>query len=268
LYLTWRQSFADFRREEILLINGKGNREAFMLELLRAIGGILLIDIVLSGDNALVIGATAAGLQKKQRRMAILAGGTCAIVLRIVFALLASFLLLLPWLQAIGGVVLVVIAIRLLAGRQQAHVSKGTQQTHESAQENASQSRSGGFFSALLMIIVADVTMSLDNVLAIGALAHGNILALSLGILLSVSILLLGSTLVSELIKWLPWLLDMAALVLAWTGANMILHDQQIEKVLDDYTWTTIAVPGASLGIVLLADAFFRLQAKKLARPA
>jgi len=88
-----------------------------MMELLSAIAGILLVDLVLSGDNALVIGAAAAGLPQRQRWIAIFFGGAGAAVLRIVFAFIASFLLVLPWLQAIGGLILLIIAIRLLADR-------------------------------------------------------------------------------------------------------------------------------------------------------
>lgn len=237
-----------------------------MLELLSAIGSILLVDIVLSGDNALVIGATAAGLPQQQRRLAILAGGGSAVILRILFAFLASFLLLLPWLQGIGGLALLFIAIRLLLERQRKHKATPNQQEHAAETPLSSAASRHGLLSALLMILVADVTMSLDNVLAVGALAHGNLLALALGILLSVVLLLIGSLLVAELIKWLPWLLDIAALVLAWTGAGMILHDQRLGDTLNDYTWTAIAVPALFLGVVLLADGLFWLRSLRMAR--
>src|SRR5690349_2972373 len=195
-----------------------------MIEVLSAIAGIMLVDLVLSGDNALVIGAAAAGLQRRQRWIAILCGGTGAVILRVAFAFLATILLQLPWLQALGGVVLLFIAIRLLAGRHQQQSPDANEQdrSHASATKESIQSASRGLLSALLTILVADVTMSLDNVLAVGALAHGNLLVLSIGILLSIVILLIGSALIAELMKWLPWLLDAAALVLAWTGANMI----------------------------------------------
>ena len=228
----------------------------------------MLVDLVLSGDNALVIGAAAAGLQRRQRWLAILCGGTGAVILRVAFAFLATFLLQLPWLQAIGGVVLLFIAIRLLADRHQkpSPVSKEQERSETSEIKGRLQSASRGLLSALLTILVADVTMSLDNVLAVGALAHGNLLVLSIGILLSISIILIGSALVAELIKWLPWLLDLAALILAWTGANMLLNDLRLGDILNDYAWTAIAVPAVSLGIVLVADVFLRLQDSKVAR--
>lgn len=239
-----------------------------MIEVFSTIAGIMLVDLVLSGDNALVIGAAAAGLQRRQRWIAILCGGTGAIILRVTFAFLATFLLQLPWLQAIGGIVLLFIAIRLLVDRhqKQSPASKEKDRSHVSETRKNLLLASRGLFSALLTILVADVTMSLDNVLAVGALAHGNLLVLSIGILLSISILLVGSALVAELIKWLPWLLDVAALVLAWTGANMLLSDLRLGDILNDYEWTAIAVPAVSLGIVLVADVFLRLQESKVAQ--
>ncbi|MFL5627757.1 MAG: YjbE family putative metal transport protein [Ktedonobacteraceae bacterium] len=243
-----------------------------MLELLSAIGGIILADIVLSGDNALVIGAVAAGLPQRQRRPAIVLGGASAVVLRIAFAFIASFLLRLPWLQAAGGVVLLIIAIRLLVDQQHNQPEARAEQSASLPQQTQEETRlaSRGFISGLLTILVADVTMSLDNVLAVGALSHGNFLVLSIGILLSITILLLGSSLVAALMKQLPWLLDIAALVLAWTGANMMLNDLHLGNILDNHPWTSIAVPAISLGIVLVADIFLRLrkyqQARNLAR--
>ena len=239
-----------------------------MIELLSAIAAILLVDLVLSGDNALVIGAAAAGLPQRQRWIAIFFGGAGAAVLRIVFAFIASFLLVLPWLQAIGGLILLIIAIRLLADRDAKRPAAFEEQTTPRAPgtPGATPSTSRSFLPALLTILVADVTMSLDNVLAVGALSHGNLLALSIGILVSIAILLVGSALVAELMKWLPWLLDVAALVLAWTGASMMLYDLRLGDILDNYTWTAITVPTVSLGIVLVADVLLRLRAQKLTR--
>jgi YjbE family integral membrane protein len=231
-------------------------RRKNMLELLSAVGGILLADIVLSGDNALVIGAAAANLPHRQRQTAILLGGASAAILRIAFAFIASFLLQLPWLQAVGGVVLLIIAIRLLATRTHNQAEPREKQGIQEPMQLSSQA----LLSALLTILVADVTMSLDNVLAVGALSHGNFLVLSIGILLSIILLLLGSSLIATLMKWLPWLLDLAAFVLAWTGADMLLNDLRLGDILNNYAWTAIAVPAISLGIVLIADLFLRLR--------
>jgi YjbE family integral membrane protein len=233
-----------------------------MIGLLSAIASIFLVDIVLSGDNALVIGAAAARLPKKQRRAAILAGGAGAVILRVALTFLASFLLTLPWLQAIGGVILLLIAIRLLLDRYQQRRALILQR--DEPQEQASNvSRS--FISALIVIMVADVTMSLDNVLAVGGLSHGNLLALSIGLLLSIAVLMIGSAIVARLMSWLPWLLDVAALVLAWTGASMVLNDILLGDILNDYAWTSVGVPVIALGIVLIADLYLLIRAHRLA---
>ena len=104
-----------------------------MLDFLAAVGGIVLVDIVLSGDNALVIGAAASGLPRSQRRYAILAGGAGAILLRIIFATLAAYLLRFPLLQAIGALALLYIAIRLLVDR-----TSHADESHETEGESAS----------------------------------------------------------------------------------------------------------------------------------
>lgn len=224
--------------------------EPTLLAWLGQLGGIILVDLVLSGDNALVIGAAASGLPKQQRLWAIILGGGAAMVLRIVFTILATFLLQLPLLQAIGGVLLLYIAIKLLMDR-----SHQEEQTFDK-QELQGKPQQRGFMSALFTILVADVTMSLDNVLAVGALAAGHLPLLIIGLLLSIVLLLVGSAIVAALIERLPWLLDVASLVLAWTAATMILHDMRLKPVFDIHSWTQIAIPVSCLAIVILADIY------------
>jgi YjbE family integral membrane protein len=227
-----------------------------MFQWLSALGGIILVDLVLSGDNALVIGAMAAGLPREQRWMAILAGGAGAVILRISFAILATFLLQIPFVQAIGGAILLCIAIRLLMSRnekQPSSLSTKTKQVKKS------------FLLALVAILVADATMSLDNVLAVGAMAHGNVSILVVGLLLSVTLLLVGSAVISELINRLPWLLDVASLVLAWTAAAMILSDLRFGPWLDHLPWSDFIVPALTLGTILIANVVLRLQGRGLA---
>jgi len=218
------------------------------------IGSIILIDLALSGDNAVVIGASASGLAKRQRILAIVLGGSGAIILRIFFAVIATFLLQLPLLQAIGSVILMYIAIRLLLDRSK------TRRKSFSQMHGTSERSERGFLASLLTILVADVTMSLDNVLAVGALASGNIPILVIGLLFSVTFLLLGSALIAGLIGRLPWLLDLASLILAWTAANMLLNDLRLGPVFDRLPWTQIAIPAVALAIVLLADLYLWRQ--------
>jgi YjbE family integral membrane protein len=220
---------------------------------LSAIAGIVLVDLVLSGDNALVIGVVASELQGKQRWMAILVGGVGAIILRIGFAILATLLLQIPLLQAIGGVVLFLIALRLLLSRNQGDASQESRVVQKS------------FMMVVLTILAADAMMSLDNVLAVGALADGNIVILALGLLMSIALVLAGSSLVSTLMRRLPWLLDGASLILAWTAANMILTDLRLGPMLNEIVWTAIAIPALTLGTVLIVAIVQRVRARRFA---
>ena len=235
-----------------------------MIQLLGAVGSIILIDLVLSGDNALVIGAAAAGLPQRQRRFAIVLGGAGAIVLRILLAAVAALLLQLPLLQAIGGVLLLIIAVRLLMDRGEMKHEEPAEHAETAAENKSTQTNDAsiqrGFWQALLTILVADVTMSLDNVLAIGALAAGNIPLLAGGLLLSMVILLIGSALVAQLIGRLPWLLDVAALILAWTAANMILDDIRLGPLLEHLPWTQFVLPALAFAVVIAVDILLRLR--------
>ncbi len=237
-----------------------------MLEILRAIGGIVLVDLALSGDNALVIGAAAASLPQRQQRTAIVLGGAGAIVLRVLLGAAATILLVLPLLQAIGGLALLVVAVRLLAGRDD-HAETGAEDAHAadaSAAPDASRApRTRGFGAALATILVADVTMSLDNVLAVGALASGHLPILAGGLLLSMVILLVGSAIVARLIGRLPWLLDLAALVLGWTAASMVLSDTQVGPLVARLPLASWWVPAVCIGFVLAADVLLRLRAAR-----
>ena len=229
-----------------------------MLVLLSAVGSIILVDLLLSGDNALVIGTAAAGLPRRQRWLAILVGGAAAILLRIVFSLLSTVLLNLPGLQTVGAVILLIIAIRLLADRKSKDSEKAGQKVSGMTQ---------GLAAAMLTILVADVTMSLDNILAIGAIANGDIPLLVVGLLVSVAILLFGSALIAEVVGRLTLLLDAAALVLAWTGSNMILDDlRQSSTIITSLPWLRVAIPITAFSIVIIADIVLRVRdARKLA---
>jgi YjbE family integral membrane protein len=216
------------------------------------VGGIVLVDLALSGDNALVIGSAAATLPVAQRRMAIVLGGVMAIALRISLGLAATLLLGIPLLQTLGGAVLLIIAVRLLAASTK-------QEDTAKPLPMAAARRSGhsySFAGALATIVVADVTMSLDNVLAVGALAAGNLLLLAIGLLLSMSLLLIGSTLVARLIDRLPWLMDIAALVLGWTAAHMILEDPRMSPALSHLPRHDVLVPAIALALVLATDLY------------
>ncbi len=249
------------------------------------IGSILLLDLALSGDNALVLGATAAGLPHRQRWYALFFGGAGAILLRIIFSSIATIVLNIPWLQTIGAVVLLLIAVKLLAERNQGsqgqveEKDKQVKQVEEHITDKITrqlQSKTS-FKTAALTILVADVTMSLDNVLAIGAAANGDFIPMALGLLLSIAIIVSGSALVAELMTRFAWLLDLAALVLAWTSATM-MHDDLAVLVSTSrlpwllalnqispffhLSWLALSLALVTCSIILAFDFYFHRQAR------
>lgn len=228
-----------------------------MLEFLGSLAAIVLVDLALSGDNALVIGAAAATLERSQRTLAILTGGGAAIVLRILFAIAATLLLKIPLLEAIGGAVLLLIAARLLM----------TRGAHGSPEEGASPAPRGtvSLGSAMLTILIADVTMSLDNILALGGLARGNLPLLVVGLLISVALLLVGGAIVAALIGRLPWLLDLAALILGWTAGQMVYQDQIAGHFLSAAPFAQYVIPILGVLITLGVDVYLRWRARRRA---
>ncbi|MBV9688307.1 MAG: YjbE family putative metal transport protein [Ktedonobacteraceae bacterium] len=185
-----------------------------LLDQLGAIASIVLVDLLLSGDNALVIGAAASGFPRRQRWLAISVGGSGAIALRIAFSLVSTVVLNWPWVQSFGGIFVLIIAIRLLADRESRVSPK--KKTHDASLSDSSTHKQHlikhSLLAAMLTVLVADVTMSLDNILAVGAIANGDFKLLIGGVFLSVLLLLLGSALVAELVGRMTWLLDLAAL--------------------------------------------------------
>jgi YjbE family integral membrane protein len=207
-------------------------------------GSIILLDLVLSGDNALVLGVAAARLPRRLRMYALCLGGAGAILLRIILSSVASMIFTIPWIQTAGGCILFWIAIRLLNERRQQQVTEvGDLQTGDSIKEKPPEQES--FKSAVLTIFIADITMSLDNVLAIGAAANGAFLPLALGLILSIIIILCGSALIAELMTRLTWLLDAAVLILAWTGGAMIRDDLYNTSIFKEQlsTWPPSIIP-------------------------
>ena len=208
-----------------------------------SISGIIAVDLILSGDNALVIGAAAAHIpQRRKRLLALALGGAGAILLRILFTISTTFLLSIPYLQALGGLLVLIIAIRLLFDDQPTANSPPDKPTPPSksqlpalakrfsdwAGSQANQqvaSSNWDFWLAIATITIADITMSLDNIIAVGALAHQQIAALVIGLFLSIALLIIGSALVSELISRIPGLIIIASLILAWVSSDLIWND-------------------------------------------
>jgi len=199
------------------------------LDLIKAVLSIVVIDLVLSGDNAVVIGMASRRLAPEQRRRAIIFGAVGAIGLRVTFTAMVALLLGIPLLQAVGGAVLIWIAFKLLR----------EEHNEQNVREGAN------LFDAVRTIIIADVIMSLDNILAVGGAAHGNLGLLLFGLALSMPIIMFGSNIVATLMNRLPWLVYLGSAILAYTAGEMIFEDRIIGNYLphnQTFEWIMIAL--------------------------
>lgn len=173
---------------------------------------IMLINIVLSGDNAVVIALASKNLPLHQRKQAIWWGAFGAIALRVVLTVIAVYILKVPFIQALGSVLLLWIAIKLLIDEED----------HSNVKQAATLSK------AVSTIILADFVMSLDNVLAIAAKAKGEVGVIILGIGLSIPIIVWGSTLVVNLLKRYPIFVYLGAGILGYTAGEMFIADEEL----------------------------------------
>jgi YjbE family integral membrane protein len=196
-----------------------------VLDWLRILGSIILIDLVLSGDNALVIGAVASGLGSNLRWVAFVVGGGGAILTRISLTYFFTILLQVPYLETIGAILLLIIAVRLLLQSPEEQSSSTLPLRRERNNALTRFMKRHHMLMAILTIFIADVTTSLDNIVAIAALARDNTTLLITGLLLSVTLLLIGSAIISRLIERLPWLILIASAILGLTAAQLIVQD-------------------------------------------
>lgn len=207
------------------------------VESLVILGKILLINIVLSGDNAILIGMAGKHLPKEQQAKAVWWGAAGAVVLRIALIGGAVLLLRIPWIQSIGAVFLLYIAIKLL-------VQDGPREPLRGADS---------FASAIWTIITADLIMSLDNVLAIAAIADGDWLLIIIGIMTSIPVIVWGSAFVMRLLERFPALVFIGSGVLGYTAGEMILKDQAASRWLPDVPGLHWTLPIAAAIAVVAA---------------
>jgi YjbE family integral membrane protein len=193
--------------------------ELFSPEYFAALLAIVMIDIVLAGDNAIVIALAARSLPAELRKKAVLWGTVGAIVVRALMTIIVVEMLKLPGLLLVGGLALIPIALKLL--------------TEDKAGDEHEISRVNGFWGAMRTIIVADALMGLDNVLGVAGAAHGQFSLVVLGLIVSVPIVVWGSTLILKLVDRFPMIIYVGAGALFWTAANMILHENFVEKWID-----------------------------------
>ena len=190
--------------------------ELFTPEFFSALMAIIIIDLVLAGDNAIVIAMAARNLPAHLQKKAIVWGAVVAISVRSAMTLIVVYLLQIPGLMLVGGALLIWIAYRLLkpeGGDGDAHGGAATT-----------------FWGAMKTIIIADAVMGLDNVLAVAGAAHGSYMLVVLGLLISIPIVIWGSTMILKVVERYPAVIYLGAGVLAWTAAKMIANEPFIKE--------------------------------------
>jgi YjbE family integral membrane protein len=177
-----------------------------------ALSQIILINIVLSGDNAVVIALACRSLPKQQQKKAIIFGSMGAIVLRIILTFFAVYLLSLPYLKLIGAALLLWIGVGLLKGDDGDEDIEGN----------------SGLMAAVKTIIIADLVMSLDNVIGVAAAAKGDVALLVIGLVISIPLIIFGSTIILKLMTRFPVIITLGAALLGWVAGEMCLSDPAI----------------------------------------
>jgi YjbE family integral membrane protein len=178
---------------------------------------IIWIDLLLSGDNAVVIALAVRSLPEKQRKLGIWLGAGAAVGLRIIFAVVVSYLLNVPFLKVVGALLLFWIAIKLAKGEDEAH---------------SDIAASDNLWKAVRTIAIADAVMSLDNVLAIAAAARGHFELFVFGLLLTIPLIIFGARMLSAILERFPILIWLGAALLGWIAGEMLLTDMAVMQWL------------------------------------
>jgi len=206
------------------------------MEYLLPLFSIIIINILLSGDNALVIALASRKLTPKQQKAVMIWGSAGAIGLRVILTFIAVVILTIPYLQMASGVLLLWIAIKLIA--DQSH--------HEKVEAKKK------LWDAVKTIMLADVVMSLDNVIAIIGIAKGNIILLIIGLIISIPIIIWGSKVIGVFIQKWPIIITIGSVFLGWTAGEMVIADRQLLQIVDWYSWINWVLPSLFAGIVVI----------------
>ncbi|MCE5170495.1 TerC family protein [Paenibacillus profundus] len=212
--------------------------ELFSLEFWTALLSIVVIDLVLAGDNAIVIGLAARNLPKQDQKKVIIWGTVGAVIIRALATLGVVWLLKIPFLLVVGGAVLLWIAIKLMVEEKEHNVQAGT-----------------NFWAAVRTIIVADAAMGLDNVLAVAGAAGGHGGLVVLGLAISVPIVVWGSTIVLKFIERYPAIIVVGSAVLAWTSAKMFVGEFEKFESIAPYFENPVIKYGFEIIVVVLVVA-------------
>jgi YjbE family integral membrane protein len=203
------------------------NTAQFLIDVLR----ITSIDILLSGDNAVVIALASRSLPEAQRRKAVMGGAGAAVALRVLFCLVISWLLTIPYLKALGGLMLLYIGIKLVIPEGESQSNKIASTTH--------------VWGAIRTILVADAVMSLDNVVAIAAAARGSVILIVLGLVISIPLIVFGSQIMLRVLHRFPIVVVLGAGLLGWIAGEILVSDPALQARLqfDEHLVARIAKP-------------------------
>ena len=203
-----------------------------------AFGSILLANVVLSGDNAVVIAMAARTLKPEQRGKAIFWGSAAAIVMRIVLTIVAIKLLTMPFLKMIGAFLLVYIGVDLLKGEED---------------DDGSGKEINGMMAAIRTILIADLVMSLDNVLAVAAAAKGDLPLLVLGLLVIIPLIVFGATLLTKVMERFPIIITIGAALLGFLAGEMLLTDPIVVEYLGKMSDQVVTIAGVVGAVLVVA---------------
>jgi YjbE family integral membrane protein len=211
--------------------------ELFTPAFLSALLAIILIDLALAGDNAIVIALAARKVPLHMQRKVLVWGSIAAVVVRAIASIFVVWLLKIPGFLLAGGVVLLYIAYKLV-------------QPQDDGKDEIAVTADATLRQAVTTIVVADMAMGIENVLAVGGAAHGNVLLVIIGLLISVPIIMFGSQLVLKMVDRFPHIITAGGAILAWTAVKMILGEPLIKAFVIDHAW--IKVPAYVLAIALV----------------
>lgn len=222
---------------------------AFTWEFVVAVMSIVLIDLVLAGDNAVVIAMAVKNLDGKKRQLGIILGAGGAVVIRVICTFLVAQLLNMQFVKLVGGAVVIWIAVKLLT---------------EGAKEECEERECGTLWHALWIIIVADLSMGIDNMLAVGAASHGNMFLLLFGLALSIPFVVFMSNLLSRWMERYPIILWVGAAILGRVGGEMMITDPWVHGLLDPAKWLEYAVQAFFVVLVCGLSKWLLLRRKSL----
>ncbi|HEX5779821.1 MAG TPA: TerC family protein [Xanthobacteraceae bacterium] len=198
---------------------------------------IIWVDIILAGDNAVVIAMACRALPDKTRKWGIILGALVAIVLRVIFAGIITTLLAIWGLKIAGGLALIYIAVELLLPQKEAENQVAASDT---------------LFRAIRTIAIADLVMSLDNVIAIAGVAQGDIVLLALGLVISIPLVIGGATVITHLLDRFPILVMAGAGLLGWIAGHMIVTDAAVIAWLGAETSEMLDIPASIVGVIVV----------------